>query len=111
MIGPLLSLAYAQEAPAEAELPPLTRDPALLEFVQAPYPEAAKAAKIEGTVILAIEIDAQGAVTRVEVAQSAGHGFDEAAVEAARAFKFSPAEDAAGPVPVAIEFAYGFVLD
>ncbi|MFO0003266.1 MAG: carboxypeptidase-like regulatory domain-containing protein, partial [bacterium] len=24
---------------------------------------------------------------------------------------FSPAEDASGPVPVAIEFAYGFVLD
>ena len=29
----------------------------------------------------------------------------------ARSFSFSPAEDARGPVPVAIEFAYGFTLD
>lgn len=109
--------AYAEEPapnpapPAESELPPLIKNPELLNFVQAPYPEQAKAEKVEGTVTLVIEIDAAGTVTAVEVTTPAGYGFDEAAVEAAKAFKFSPAEDATGPVPVAIEFAYGFVLD
>lgn len=101
-------------APADApvdELPPLVKDPAVLEFVQAPYPEEAKAAGVEGSVLLLIELDETGAVTNVSVLQPAGNGFDEAAVAAARQFKFSPAEDATGPVPVAIEFAYGFVLD
>ena len=97
--------------PPQDELPPLLKDPSLLEFVQAPYPPEAQAAHVEGTVTLVLEIDAAGVVTRVEVAVPAGHGFDEAAVEAAGRFRFAPAEDATGPVPVAVEFAYGFVLD
>ncbi len=132
---PLLSLAWAQDAPApdpaaptdpvapavpatptapaEAELPPLVKDPALLDFVQAPYPPEARAAGIERTVRLLLEIDATGTVTNVEVVAPAEPGsveatLDAAAVEAARQFKFSPAEDATGPVPVAVEFDYGF---
>ena len=114
----LLPLAAAQDAPsaappaapAEGELPPLLKDPALLDFVQAPYPPAAEAAGVEASVRLLLEIDATGAVTAVEVVTPAGQGFDEAAVEAARQFRFSPAEDATGPVPVAVEFDYGFKL-
>ena len=98
-------------AGAEDELPPLLKDPAILDFVQAPYPEAAKAEGVEGSVLLLIEIDATGAITAVEVLGPAGHGFDEAATAAAWQFRFSPAEDETGPVPVAIEFNYGFVLD
>ncbi len=108
--------ARAQEAPPPAappaeELPPLVKEPALLEFVQAPYPEEAKAAGVEGQVLLLLEIDETGKVTYVEVLAPAGNGFDEAALEVAWKLRFSPAEDANGPVPVAIEFAYGFVLD
>lgn len=94
-----------------AELPPLVKEPKLLHFVQAPYPPEAEAAGLEGTVLLLIDIDEEGKVTDVQVEKSAGHGFDEAAVAAARQFRFSPAEDAQGPVPVEIEFEYGFVLD
>lgn len=103
--------AEAPAAPDPNELPPLVKDPVLLQFIQAPYPEAAKSASIEGKVVLAIEIDAAGKVVDVQVERAAGNGFDEAAVEAAKQFTFSPAEDAAGPVPVVIEFEYGFVLD
>lgn len=105
--------AFAEDPPAEAapELPPLVKDPALVGFVQAPYPEEAKAQGLEGVVGLEIEIDASGKVVRVDVIRPAGHGFDEAATEAARAFSFTPAEDATGPVPVVLAFDYGFVLD
>jgi len=125
LLGALAPVAHAQDpappqatappaatdAPAEDELPPLVKDPALLEFVQAPYPQEAKDAGIEGKVLLILDIDETGKVTHVEVEQPAGNGFDEAAVDAAWKFHFSPAEDASGPVPVSIEFAYGFVLD
>lgn len=100
-----------QEGEENIELPPLVKNPELLEYVQAPYPPQAKTDKREGTVLLLIEIDEIGDVSFIEVLQSAGSDFDAAATEAAWSFIFSPAEDASGPVPVAIEFEYGFVLD
>jgi TonB family protein len=120
---PLLAAALAQEPdlPPEAASPPppegvpseplpLLEAPSLADFVEAPYPEAARAAGLEGSVLLGIEIDASGAVTRVDVLRPAGHGFDEVAAEAARQMRFTPARDATGPVPVVIEFEYGFSL-
>lgn len=104
-------LQESVEAPPVEEPLPLTVMPELIQFQQAPYPEQALSDQIEGQVGLLLELDETGAVTSVELLNPAGHGFDEAAVEAAKAFRFSPAEDATGPVPVAIEFAYGFVLD
>lgn len=115
----LLSLASATAAPpvpapappsVPADLPPLVKNPELLEFVTAPYPPEAQAAGLFGTVHLLISLDATGAVTHVKVLGPLGYGFDEAAVAAASAFRFSPAEDASGPVPVEVEFDYGFTL-
>jgi TonB family protein len=115
LLGALLlapPVAAQEPAPPPAdELPPLVKDPAVLDFVQAPFPDEAREAGVDGKVLLLIEIDASGAVTRVEVLEPAGYGFDEAALEAAKTLRFSPAEDATGPVPVAIEFAYHFVQD
>ena len=107
---------YAQETPPppanDVEEPlPLVKNPELLEYVQAPYPESAREEGLEGTVLLLIEIDEVGDVSYIEVLDSAGQEFDAAATEAAWNFVFSPAEDANGPTPVQIEFSYGFVLD
>ena len=114
-LAPLAPAAWAQDAPppdppAEGEPLPLVKAPELVSFVQAPYPEDAEMAEVEGVVLLLIEVDETGAVSKVEVLTEAGYGFDEAAVEAARQFVFSPAETAEGPVPVALEFEYGFQL-
>ena len=117
----LASLSLAQDAPAEEpatdeaaaeeELPPIVKMPEILEYVEAPYPPEAKELGLEGEVLLLIEIDETGKVSYVEVLQGLGHGFDEAAVEAVQQMLFSPAEDPNGPTAVALEFAYGFVLD
>src|SRR5688572_23916122 len=56
-----------------------------------------------------IDISETGAVTEVQVTQSAGPGFDEAAVAAVRQFEFEPAEVDNVPAPVRIEYAYQFV--
>lgn len=116
LLAALASPALAQEPledgePEAGELPPLTKEPELLDFVQAPYPPEAREAGVEGEVLLLVEVDETGAVAAVEVLAGLGHGLDEAAAEAARQFRFSPAEDETGPVPVVLEFAYGFVLD
>ena len=105
------STALAQDEAPVAEPLPLTEVPELIDFVQAPYPADAEDLEVEGLVRLLIEVDETGKVTAVEVIEAAGYGFDEAATEAAKAFMFKPARTEAGPVPVSVEFQYGFVLD
>src|SRR5262249_18467739 len=42
--------------------------------------------------------------------EPAGHGFDEAATEAAKKFLFEPARRGSTPIPVRIPFRYSFTL-
>jgi len=112
VFGPALALAR-QDATPEAQRPDepkLTRPPAVERFVDAAYPPDAAAQKLEGRVLLSIDISATGEVTRAEVVEPAGHGFDEAALAAIRQFRFTPAEIDGKPSPVRITYAYDFVL-
>ncbi len=81
----------------------LTRAPELTAFVEADPRPPGRAA-----VLLVIDIDASGAVTAVEVVESAGQGFDAAAVAAARRFVFTPAEVDGAPAAVRIQYRYSF---
>lgn len=83
-------------------------EPVLVEFASAEYPAEAKAAGLDGDVVLAISIDKEGKVTNVEVLEPAGHGFDEAAVAAARKFVFEPARRGDRPVASKIAYKYHF---
>lgn len=98
-------------APVEEELPPIVKMPAIVDFVQAPYPQEAKDIGVEGVVLLLIEIDETGAVSYAEILDEPGFGLGPAALEAIQQCTFSPAEDPNGPTAVALEFEYGFVLD
>jgi TonB family protein len=84
--------------------------PELLTFVEAVYPAAALDAAVEGTVVLRLSIDADGAVTNAEVMNPAGYGFDEAALTAALRFHFSPARKGEIRVPSRIAYEYEFHL-
>ena len=79
--------------------------------VQAAYPESAKRAKIEGVVILQVDIDAAGEVKKVEVVQSLGYGCDEAAVTAVQQSSFTPATADGQPVPVRFRIPYRFKFE
>ncbi len=113
-ISPFSRPALAQEPQEGAtdassdELLPLETGPELITFVDAPYPPAAEAAKVSGAVGLRVRVDETGHVADVQVIRAAGYGFDEAAIAAAQQFVFTPARTAEGPVPVEIEFDYGF---
>jgi TonB family protein len=75
------------------------------------YPPEAEKAHLEGAVILALDIDTEGHVTAATVVESAGHGFDEAAVEAAKKLLFSPAHWPDGtPFAARLKYRSAFTL-
>ena len=100
-------LAYAQEdEPAR----PVVVPPQLEEFVEAAYPPEAEAQQLEATVEIQLTIAVDGTVTEAEVVDAKGHGFDEAALEAVRRFRFRPATVDGTPTPVRIRYRYVFEL-
>jgi TonB family protein len=90
-----------------AQAPALT-PPELLQDAQAEYPQAARAERLEATVLLKLTIDTQGAVSEAEVLEPAGHGFDEAARQAALRFRFVPAKRDGVPIIATIRYPYRF---
>ncbi len=95
------------QAPAASEVQP----PELLGPSTPSYPEAARAAGLEARVTLRLDIDRDGQVRRAEVVEPRGHGFDEAAIEAALKLRFRPAERRGQPIAVRILFHYDFILE
>jgi protein TonB len=87
------------------------RLPSFLSQVKPPYPVEAKAAQVEGTVILQVDIDATGAVKKVVLLKGLGHGCDEAAIDAAWRTTFIPALQGGSPVPVTYPLTYRFRFD
>lgn len=88
----------------------ITKMPKLVTFVEAEYPPAKKAAGVQASVFLTLDLSATGQVTNVTVAQSAGDDFDAAAVAAAKQFVFEPAEVDDRPAPARITYRYDFVI-
>jgi protein TonB len=85
--------------------------PRVLTEVKVKYPEEAQRLRIEGTVKLRLSINEKGEVTNARVTTPAGHGFDEAAREAFKTFKFSPPRTSDGrAVPTTITYTYTFEL-
>ncbi|MBI5508969.1 MAG: TonB family protein [Deltaproteobacteria bacterium] len=103
----------AQNVPPEpASEPPrapvLTRAPELLLFVAAAYPEDLLVLGRGGEVTLGLDIDAQGAVTAVDVVASTDAAFTAPAVAAGGQFQCSPAEVDGVPTAIRIEYRYVF---
>ncbi|ACY13052.1 TonB-dependent receptor domain-containing protein [Haliangium ochraceum] len=114
-----VSLAHAQDGArrdegtneVEVPAPTLTKAPALLEAAAPVYPQEALDAGLEATVPVRIHIDETGIVTLVEVIEPVGKGFDEAAVEAAELYVFSPAEFDGTPGPIVVETNIHFTIE
>ena len=89
---------------------PALTPPSLRTHREATYPAQALAERREGNVGLELDLDASGLVVDVRVVAPAGHGFDEAAVEAARVFTFEPARRRGVPAASTVDFTYEFHL-
>lgn len=104
------AVVYAQTSAVapEERRPRLTKAPALLEFVEARYPESELAEGKAATVVLQLAVAADGTVSEAAVVTSAGAEFDAAAIEAVKEFRFSPAEFDGVPAPVKLTYRYEF---
>jgi protein TonB len=93
-------------APGSAEEP---LEPATIVSKVGPaYPEAARRAGVEGTVVLQVTIGSDGRVTSVDVVRGLPLGLSEAAASAVRRWLYRPARGRSGPIAsrkeVRIEF-------
>jgi TonB family protein len=82
----------------------------LVQSVVAAYPVHARADEVEGDVGVEIVVDREGRVIDARVTRPAGHGFDEAALVAVRAYRFSPAQREGRPVRVRMPWSVQFRL-
>jgi TonB family protein len=97
-------------APVGQDTPQAVTPPRLTLDSPAAYPQAALDAQFRDavTVIVVLDIDPTGSVARARVDAPAGHGFDEAALAAARKLGFQPATRGDQPIAVRIRFRYVF---
>lgn len=107
--------------PDAAALPPLpsSSDAPLVEFDFAPkprnivrpdYPEAARAAGVEGFVRLRVTVAADGTVEDAQILEADFAPFGESALKAVRYWTFLPASRAGRPVRASIVLPIEFVL-
>ena len=83
----------------------------MLERPDVDYPEDARRMGIEGKVLLKLEIDDKGRVTKVVLVKGLYPSLDRLAVESARKMLFKPAMAGGEPVPVKILYSYIFELE
>jgi protein TonB len=85
--------------------------PDTLVRVQPRYPEAARIARRQGTVVVQATIDRTGAVTDVRLVKAIGFGLDEAAMTAVKQWRFRPATLGGRPVPVFFQLTVRFGIN
>lgn len=103
-----IAVLLAMASPVRAQDAQDVERPKLLIDAQPKYPEGAWALQLEADVVVLLTLDTDGRVTETEVAEPAGHGFDEQALLAARKLRFSPATVNGTPVPVQIRYTFRF---
>jgi protein TonB len=103
--GPLLLSLCVATACASSSPPPVAdavqtgedefvafdEPPVLNKWVEPFYPEYAKQNNIEGLVKVRVTVKASGGVEDVRIVESTDRVFDDAALEAARQWRFKPA--------------------
>lgn len=82
----LEKLKAAKNEPAQK---PAVTAPRLYAYVAPVYPDAAKAKRIEGTVVLSVTLDGNGNVIAAKVLQSIPE-LDQAAIDAVKQWKYEP---------------------
>lgn len=84
--------------------------PSLIHKVEPAYSEEARAAKFQGTVVVSVEISADGVPQRLRVLRGLGLGLDEKALDAIAQWRFKPATKQGQPVAVAATIEVNFRL-
>jgi protein TonB len=91
-------------------LAPDVARPVLRRYTEPAYPEVARRARLEGTVIAEAIIDAKGNVVDVHVLRPLALGCSEAALEAVRTWRYDPATRGGRPIPIYLTVVVTFSL-
>jgi TonB family protein len=86
------------------------KPPRVLSKVDPEYTQAARAAKLQGTVLLAIVVGSDGAAHDIHVIRTVGSGLETKAAEAVRRWKFQPGTRDGQPVSVRATIEVNFRL-
>ena len=84
--------------------------PKVLHKIEPAYTKQAKDAKIEGTVVLNVEVHPDGRAHNMRVERSLDPGLDQNALESVEQWRFSPAKENGEPVAVAATIEINFRL-
>jgi TonB family protein len=84
--------------------------PMLIYKVEPEYTEEARAAKLQGTVLLYTEINPEGWATNMKVLRALGMGLDEKALESVAKWRFKPGMKDGQPVTVQAQIEVNFRL-
>jgi TonB family protein len=85
--------------------------PKVLSKIEPAYTPEARDAKIEGTVGLSVEIDADGLAKNIQITRSLDGGLDQNAVAAIGQWRFKPGEKNGKPVRVGAKIEVNFRLN
>jgi TonB family protein len=85
--------------------------PSVISKVEPQFTEAARAARVQGTVVLEAVINEDGTPTVSRVVRGVGYGLDENAVRAIEQWRFQPGTKDGKPVKVALNVEVNFNLD
>jgi protein TonB len=84
--------------------------PVLLLKTEPAYSEEARKDRVQGTVVLLVEIDIDGRPRDIRVSRSLGFGLEERAMEAVAHWRFRPARRNGKPVPCSARVDVNFRL-
>ena len=85
--------------------------PSILRSPDPDYPEAAKRANREAVVIVEFTVDVDGKPIDIKVTEPKGFGFDEAAIDAIKRWRFTPAKKGGESVPMRVRQPIRFNLE
>jgi len=89
---------------------PVEKEPEVIVKKEPVYPALALKAGIEGKVWVKSWIDEQGKVREVQIIRSDNDIFNQAAIDAAKEFRFTPAQLKGQPVAVWVTFPFKFKI-
>ena len=100
---PFDTCKYAPQGPG-------IRPPKTINTVNPEYPEAARKAKLSGSVVVALAVNENGDVDDVKVVRSTNRVFEQNAMDAVRRWKFVPATKDGAPIAVQLDSEATFKL-
>lgn len=113
----LIDLARALTRPVGPRVPVITEtfvpsaaDPELIRYAEPDYPELARLAHLEGTVVVKVLVGPEGSVLAAEVINGVHPLLNRAALAAARKCRFSPGMQRELPVKAWMAIPYRFRL-